>query len=64
MVGRFRRRLWEVAVHTEPGPRCEGEGKRCLVVVHASSGQIENALIVAGWSLEIAHDTKSFRTED
>jgi tetratricopeptide (TPR) repeat protein len=35
-----------------------------LAVAHASNGQIENALIVAGRSLEIARDTKSFRTVD
>ena len=35
-----------------------------LAVAHASTGQIENALIVANRSLEIARDTKSFRTED
>jgi tetratricopeptide (TPR) repeat protein len=35
-----------------------------LAVAHASSGQIENALIVADRSLEIVRDTKSFRTED
>jgi len=35
-----------------------------LAVAHASSGQIENAVIVADRSLEIARDTKSFRTED
>jgi tetratricopeptide (TPR) repeat protein len=35
-----------------------------LAVAHASSGQIENAVIVADRSLEIALDTKSFRTED
>lgn len=35
-----------------------------LAVAHASSGQIENAIIVADRSLEIARDTKSFRTED
>ena len=35
-----------------------------LAVAHASAGQIENALIVANRSLEIARDTKSFRTED
>ncbi len=35
-----------------------------LAVAHASSGQIENALIVADRSLEIARDTKSFRTEN
>jgi tetratricopeptide (TPR) repeat protein len=34
-----------------------------LAVAHASSGQIENALIVADRSLEIVCDTKSFRTE-
>lgn len=34
-----------------------------LAVAHASSGQIEKALIVAGRSLEIARETKSFRTE-
>jgi hypothetical protein len=34
-----------------------------LAIAHASSDQIENALIVAGRSLEIARDTKSFRTE-
>ena len=34
-----------------------------LAVAHVSSGQIENALIVADRSLEIARDTKSFRTE-
>jgi len=34
-----------------------------LAVAHASSGQIENALIVADRSLEIARDTKSFRTQ-
>ncbi|MBV9160644.1 MAG: hypothetical protein JO281_03590 [Pseudonocardiales bacterium] len=35
-----------------------------LAVAYASSGQIENALIVADRSLEIVRDTKSFRTED
>ncbi len=35
-----------------------------LAVAHASSGQIENALIVADRSLEITRDTKSFRTEE
>ncbi len=35
-----------------------------LAVAHASSDQIENALIVADRSLEIVRDTKSFRTED
>jgi tetratricopeptide (TPR) repeat protein len=35
-----------------------------LAVAHASSGQIENAIIVADRSLEIARDTKSFRIED
>lgn len=35
-----------------------------LSVAHASSDQIENALIVADRSLEIARDTKSFRTLD
>jgi tetratricopeptide (TPR) repeat protein len=34
-----------------------------LAIAHASSSQIENALIVANRSLEIACDTKSFRTE-
>jgi tetratricopeptide (TPR) repeat protein len=34
-----------------------------LAVAHASSGQVESALIVADRSLEIARDTKSFRTE-
>lgn len=34
-----------------------------LAVAHAGSGQIENALIVADRSLDIARDTKSFRTE-
>jgi tetratricopeptide (TPR) repeat protein len=34
-----------------------------LSVAYASSGQIENALIVADRSLEIVCDTKSFRTE-
>jgi tetratricopeptide (TPR) repeat protein len=34
-----------------------------LAVAHVSSGQIENALIVADRSLEIVRDTKSFRTE-
>jgi tetratricopeptide (TPR) repeat protein len=34
-----------------------------LAIAHASSGQVENALIVASRSLEIARDTKSFRTE-
>ncbi|MGH3809824.1 MAG: hypothetical protein ACRDRU_25030 [Pseudonocardiaceae bacterium] len=33
-----------------------------LAVAHVSSGQIENGLIVAGRSLEIACDTKSSRT--
>ena len=35
-----------------------------LAVAHASSSQVENALIVADRSLEIARETKSFRTED
>jgi tetratricopeptide (TPR) repeat protein len=35
-----------------------------LAVAHASSGQIENALIVADRALEIARETRSFRTED
>lgn len=35
-----------------------------LAVAHASSDQIENALIVADRSLEIVRDTKSFRTLD
>jgi tetratricopeptide (TPR) repeat protein len=35
-----------------------------LAVAHASSGQIENALIVADRSLEIAGDTRSSRTLD
>jgi tetratricopeptide (TPR) repeat protein len=35
-----------------------------LSIAHASSDQIENALIVADRSLEIARDTKSFRTVD
>ena len=35
-----------------------------LAVAHASSGQIENALIVADRALEIARETKSFRTAD
>jgi tetratricopeptide (TPR) repeat protein len=34
-----------------------------LAIAHASSSQIENALIVAERSLEIARDTKSFRIE-
>ena len=33
-----------------------------LAVAHASSDQIENALIVADRALEIARETKSFRT--
>lgn len=35
-----------------------------LAVAHASSDQIENALIVASRALEIACETKSFRTGD
>ena len=35
-----------------------------LAVAHASSDQIENALIVANRAREIARDTKSFRTVD
>jgi tetratricopeptide (TPR) repeat protein len=35
-----------------------------LAVAHASSDQIENALIVADRALEIARETKSFRTAD
>jgi tetratricopeptide (TPR) repeat protein len=35
-----------------------------LAVAHASSDQIESALIVADRSLEITRDTKSFRTVD
>ena len=35
-----------------------------LAVAHASSGQIENALIVADRALEIARETRSFRTAD
>jgi tetratricopeptide (TPR) repeat protein len=35
-----------------------------LAVAHASSDQIESALVVAERSLEIARDTKSFRTRD
>ena len=35
-----------------------------LAVAHASSGQIENALIVADRALAIACETRSFRTED
>ncbi|MBV8993225.1 MAG: hypothetical protein JO287_05890 [Pseudonocardiales bacterium] len=35
-----------------------------LAVAHASSEQVENALIVAERSLEIVQDTKSFRTQD
>jgi tetratricopeptide (TPR) repeat protein len=35
-----------------------------LAIAHASGGQIENAIIVADRSLELARETKSFRTEE
>lgn len=35
-----------------------------LAIAHASSDQIENALIVADRALQIVRDTKSFRTKD